>query len=160
MIEQKIETLLNEKFQEADFSDFFVVEIKLHANNKLEVFVDSDTALPLSKCQQISRYLESHIDEHQWLGEKYVIEVSSPGISRPLTLVRQYKKNIGRKLAVNFLEDGRKKLEGKLVDANESACFVEEKVVVKEKKKKIRTTEVREIPYNEIKKAVIKPVFK
>lgn len=160
MIEQKIEVLLAEKFEEDDFADFFIVEIKLHANNKLEVFIDSDTALPLSKCQRISRYLESHIDENQWLGEKYIIEVSSPGISRPLTLVRQYQKNIGRKLAINFLEDGKKKKEGKLVEVTETACFVEEKVVLKEGKKKKRTTVITEIPYDSIKKAVIKPAFK
>ncbi len=160
MIEQKIEALLAEKFKEEDYKDFFIVEIKMHSNNKLEVFIDSDTSLPLSKCQKISRYLEYHIDENQWLGEKYIIEVSSPGISRPLTLVRQYQKNIGRKLAINFLEDGVKKRAGILVDANETACFIEEKVVLKEGKKKIRTTEITEIPYNTIKKAVIKPTFK
>jgi len=132
----------------------------MHSNNKLEVFIDSDTSLPLSKCQKISRYLEYHIDENQWLGEKYIIEVSSPGISRPLTLERQYQKNIGRKLAINFLEDGVKKREGKLVKANATACFIEEKVVRKEGKKKIRTTEITEIPYDTIKKAVIKPAFK
>lgn len=160
MIEQKIEALLVEKFKEEDYADFFIVEIKMHTSNRLEVFIDSDTSLPLSKCQKISRYLESHIDEHQWLGEKYIIEVSSPGISRPLTLVRQYKKNIGRKLAIKFVEDGVKKREGKLVDANETACFLEEKIVIKEGKKKKRTTEISEIPYNTIKKAVIKPAFK
>ena len=160
MIEQKITALLAEKFTEEDYADFFIVEIKMHSNNKLEVFIDSDTSLPLSKCQKISRYLEYHIDENQWLGEKYIIEVSSPGISRPLTLARQYQKNIGRKLAINFLEDGVKKRAGTLVDANETACFIEEKVVLKEGKKKIRTTEITEIPYNTIKKAVIKPAFK
>ncbi|MEM1119071.1 MAG: ribosome maturation factor [Bacteroidota bacterium] len=161
MIEQKIEALLADKFQEEAYADFFIVEVKLNAtNNKLEVFVDSDTSLPLSKCQKISRYLEGHIDENQWLGEKYIIEVSSPGISRPLTLVRQYKKNIGRKIAIKFLEQGVKKREGTLVDANETACFIEEKVVRKEGKKKIRTTEVSEIPYNTISKAVIKPAFR
>ncbi len=160
MIEQKITALLAEKFTEEDYADFFIVEIKLHSNNKLEVFIDSDTSLPLSKCQKISRYLEYHIDEHQWLGEKYIIEVSSPGISRPLTLARQYQKNIGRKLSINFLVDGVKGREGILVDANETACFIEEKVVLKEGKKKIRTKEITEVPYDAIKKAVIKPAFK
>ena len=160
MVEQKIADLLTDKFTEIDFADFFIVEIKLHPNNKLEVFIDSDSSLPLSKCQKISRYLENHIDEQQWLGEKYVLEVSSPGISRPLTLVRQYKKNIGRKLAIKFLEDGKKKTEGILVDANETACFIEEKIVKKEGKKKKRLTITTEIPYDSIRKAVIKPLFK
>jgi len=160
LIEQKIEALLAEKFQEEEYADFFIVEIKMHTNNKLEVFIDSDTSLPLSKCQKLSRYLEGYIDEHQWLGEKYVIEVSSPGISRPLTFYRQYKKNIGRKLKINFLVDGVKGREGILVDANETACFLEEKIVLKEGKKKIRTKTITEISYDTIKKAVIKPVFK
>lgn len=159
MIEQKIENLLTEKFEEEEYNDCFLVEIKLPANNKLEVFVDSDSGMMLSKCQKISRYLESYIDEEQWLGERYTIEVSSPGIGRPLTLARQYKKNIGRKIVINFLEEGRKKKEGKLVDANDTACFLEEKIVLKEKKKKIRTTEITEIPYSEIGKAKIKAAF-
>ena len=58
------------------------------------------------------------------------------------------------------MEDGKKKREGILVEANETACFIEEKVVLKEGKKKIRTTETIAIPYETIKKAVIKPVFK
>lgn len=161
MIEQKIASLLAEKFIEPTFEDCFLVEVKLHANNsKLEVFIDSDTRLTLAMCQKISRYLEGYIDEEQWLGEKYVIEVSSPGISRPLTMPRQYKKNINRKLAIRFVEDGKKKKEGKLVDANETSCFLEEKIVIKEGKKKIRTTEIIEIPYDTIKKAVVKPSFK
>ena len=159
MIEQKIEKLLIEKFKDELFADCFLVEVKLHANYKLEVFVDSDSGLTLAKCQKISRYLEKYIDEDQWLGERYVIEVSSPGIRRPLTLLRQYKKNVGRKIKIIFIEDGRKKQEGKLVDANEIACFIEEKVVIKNGKKKIRTTEITEIPYDAIKKAVIKPAF-
>lgn len=160
MVEQKISLLLTEKFQEEPFKDCFLVEIKLHANNKLEVFIDCDSGLPLSMCQKISRFLEGHLDNEQWLGEKYIIEVSSPGISRPLSFYRQYKKNIGRKLVIKFIEEGKKKKEGILVDANENACFLEEKKTVKEGKKKKRTLEIVEIPYTTIKKAVIKPAFK
>ena len=160
-MEDKIIALLEAKFKEPEFSDFFVVEVKKHDHQKLDVFVDSDSGVPLSKCQQLSRYLESYIDEEKWMGEKYVLEVSSPGLSRPLTLPRQFRKNIGRKLAIQYFEgEEKKKSEGQLVDANDTACFLEEKVVRKEGKKKIRTTEVTEIPYESIKKAVIKPVFK
>ena len=91
MIEDRIVELLGAKFEEEEFRDCFLVETKFHGNNKLEVFIDCDNGLTFEKCQKISRYLESFIDEKQWLGEKYVLDVSSPGIGRPLILKRQYQ---------------------------------------------------------------------
>ena len=84
MIEAKIESLLQDKFKEEGFTDCFLLEVKLHANRKLDVFIDSDTGITFGKCQTISRYLEQYLDEEGWLGESYVLEVSSPGVGRPL----------------------------------------------------------------------------
>ena len=103
MVESKIESLLEVKFQEEEFTDCFLIEVKLHANKKLDVFIDSDAGVTFEKCQKISRYLEQYLDEEGWLGDSYVLEVSSPGISRPLKLLRQYPRNIGRKVEVRFL---------------------------------------------------------
>ena len=106
MIVEKITDLLDKKFTEEDFSDCFLVDIKAHAHNKIDVFIDSDSGVTFEKCQKISRYLERFIDENGWLGEKYVLEVSSPGISRPLKFKRQYAKNIGRKVEVKGPRSG------------------------------------------------------
>ncbi|MEM9824423.1 MAG: hypothetical protein AAF985_25280, partial [Bacteroidota bacterium] len=122
---KKIEALLAEKFQEEEFTDCFLVDLHLSASNKLEIFVDSDSGITFKKCQQISRFLEKPIDEEGWLGEKYTLEVSSPGISRPLKFQRQYPKNIGRKLEVKLLEGGTK--TGKLTKVEASQIILEEK---------------------------------
>ena len=74
-LEEKIVELLEEKFKEEEFTDCFLIDIKLHKHNKLDIFLDSDTGITFRKCQRISRYLESFIDEEGWLGEKYVLEV-------------------------------------------------------------------------------------
>lgn len=92
MIEGRIIELLEQKFVEPDWQDCFVVEVKQHATNKLEVFIDSDDSITFEKCRKISRYLEEFLDKYLWLGEKYTLDVSSPGISRPLVLKRQYQK--------------------------------------------------------------------
>lgn len=156
MIEGKITELLEEKFQEEEFSDCFIVEVQLN-NKKLNVFIDCDSGVTFGKCQKLSRYLESFIDEEGWLGEKYILEVSSPGIGRPLKLSRQYKKNIGRKLEVTLLEGGNK--QGQLIEVNESAIVIEYKQRIKEGKKK-RTEVVKEtISFEEIKKAIVKITF-
>ncbi|HFA47458.1 MAG TPA: hypothetical protein ENJ95_00415, partial [Bacteroidetes bacterium] len=146
-IEEKINHLLAEKFQEEDFTDCFLVGIELH-KNKLDVFIDSDSGLSLRQCQGVSRYLESYLDEEQVLGEKYTLEVSSPGLSRPLKMVRQYKKNIGRKLKI-ALQDGTEKT-AELKAVGESSITVEEILTVREKKKKKKITVQTELPFDEI----------
>ncbi len=158
MLEKKIEELLDEKFKEEEFADCFLVEVKLHEHKKLDVFVDSDSSMNFTKCRRLSRYLESFIDEEGWLGEKYVLEVSSPGITRPLKFARQYKKNIGRKMEVK-LSNGEKD-EGTLITATDESITLEKKVRIKEGKKKRTEVVQTEIPYQEITKAIVKISFK
>jgi ribosome maturation factor RimP len=157
VVEQKIDSLLTDKFQEEEFQDCFLLEVNVHPNNKIDVFIDSDTGITFEKCQKISRYLESYLDAEGWVGEKYVLEVSSPGVSRPLTLLRQYHKNIGRRVEVSPHEG--EPLEGKLVAVGDDHIVVEEKIRIKEGKKK--KTEIRqsEIPFAEIKKTIVKISF-
>jgi len=152
-LEEKINELLAAKFQEDAFQDCFLVELNLHGTNKLEVFLDCDSGLTFDKCRQISRHLESYIDEEGWFGEKYTLEVSSPGLTRPLKLNRQYRKNIGRKVEVTLI-DGTIKT-GTLKAAGETDITIEETVITKEGKKK-KTVEVQtELPFEEIKKTKI-----
>ena len=157
MVDQKIESLLDEKFLEEDFQDCFVVEIKLHESNKLDVFVDSDSGMTFRKCQKLSRYLEKYLDEEQWLGERYTLEVSSPGIGRPLTLKRQYLKNIGRKLEVTLLEAG--KVVGILTEVLDEKIMLEYKERIKEGKKNKTVLQRKEISFADIKKTIVKITF-
>lgn len=158
MIETKITELLDTKFQEEEFSDCFLVEIKHNTtNNKLEVFVDSDESLTFKKCQRLSRYLEGYIDDEGWLGEKYVLEVSSPGITKPLKLQRQYIKNIDRTVKVSFKSHGSK--TGVLKAVDDEKITIEEEVIVREKKKKKKELVDVEIPFSDISKTVVQIVF-
>lgn len=152
-IEEKIHELLAAKFQEETFKDCFLVEFNLLRGNKLEVFVDCDSGLTLDKCQQLSRFLEFHIDEQGWLGENYVLEVSSPGLSRPLKFKRQYLKNRGRDLEITLSEGTIK--TGTLKSVGESSIFLEEQIILTEGKKKKRTVVQTELSFDHIKKAMI-----
>ncbi len=157
MIAQKIETLLASKFEEEAFNDCFLVDLSIGTNNKVVVFIDSDTSFTFARCQQISRYLESFIDEEGWLGEKYTLEVSSPGTSRPLKFLRQYKKNIGRIVTVTA-HDGTE-TKGKLTSAEEESIVVEYEVKIKEGKKKRIEIIQAEIQLKDIKKTIVKVKF-
>ncbi|MEZ5040942.1 MAG: ribosome assembly cofactor RimP [Saprospiraceae bacterium] len=158
MIEQKIVDLLDQKFKEEDFLDCFLIDIQLAAGQKLEVFVDSDTGINLEKCQKISRYLEQYLDEEGWLGPEYTLDVSSPGIDRPLKIHRQYLKNIGRKVEIKT-KDGKERT-GTLIALEADTIVLEEKVTVKEGKRKKSTIVQSTIPFQEIEKTIVQISFK
>ena len=156
MIEQKIEKLLEQKFEEAEFQDCFLIESKLNGK-QLHVFIDSDSGMTFTKCRKISRYLESFIDEENWLGERYTLEVSSPGIGRPLKFIRQYKKNIGRTAEVSLVDGTKKK--GTIISASDELIELESKERIKVGKKKKTVKVTTEILYTQINKTIIKIKF-
>ncbi|MFN8294180.1 MAG: hypothetical protein U0T72_10680 [Chitinophagales bacterium] len=136
----------------------FLVEIKvLLGGKKIEVFLDTDSGIGIDQCATISRQLEKNLDESGLVPENYVLEVSSPGMSNPLKVLRQFKKKIGSVLEV-WVIDGTF-FEGKLVSATE-AGIVLEKVAkpVKKKKGEAPVTEAPqqiELEYKNIKKALL-----
>jgi ribosome maturation factor RimP len=160
LIENKIEALLEKLFtnEEEDFQHCFLVSIKAGTNNKVEVFVDSDTGVRFSECQKISRYLEGFIEEGAWLGERYTLDVSSPGIMNPLLLKRQYPKNIGRRMDIVNAEGV--KMEGELVEVLDEMIIIEDIVKEKVGKKNVKKLVRTEIPFDQINKATVQISFK
>ena len=157
MISAQLTQLLEVKFQEEEFADCFIIEIKSLPNKRIEIYVDSDSGITFSKCQQLSRYLEAEIDEKGWLGEKYTLEVSSPGLTRPLMFARQYPRNIGRKLEVKQIEGETK--TGTLIKVDTTQIILESKQRIKEGKKK-KTVVVQDIiPFSNIKETKVKITF-
>ncbi len=156
---ERIALLLTDKFAEDEaFADCFTVDIELTPSKKLSVFIDSDSGFSFEKCQKISRHLESHIDTNGWLGEKYILEVSSPGIGRPLKFPRQYKNNIGRNLVVTMKEQ-ELPVSGAILSADEQQVILVNTIIEREGKKKKEVVVETPIPYEQIVKAVIKLGF-
>lgn len=150
LVEKSIQAALERKFSEEEFSDCYIVEIQVDKSEKVVVYIDSDGPLTLGKCQKISRFLEKEIEEKKWLGEKYTLEVSSPGTERPLLTERQYRKNIGRNIHIQCMDDSI--LEGKLLNVDEANITILE-ALKKEEKQHV-------LPYNKIKEAKILLSFK
>ena len=156
MIEQKIEKLIDQAINELEYSDCFLVDLKVN-NTRVEIFLDSDESVTFEKCRKISRKIEAVLDEEQWLGEKYTLEVSSAGVGRPLKFTRQYIKNIGRTIEVKK-EDGEK-IKGELVAADDEKVSVLFLETIKEGKKKKKVETVVVVPRSEIKESKIKVSF-
>ncbi len=134
-------------------TDCFLVDVKLNPGNNIQVFVDADAGLALSRCIAYNRALYKQIEEAALFQEgDFALEVSSPGLEEPLKLSRQYEKNIGRLVEV-IMKDGRK-IEGKLLSAADQ-------VVVEETKGKGKKQEVLQhtLLFDDIKSTKIQIVF-
>lgn len=85
--------------------DMFLVDVELKHQKTLEVWIlvdDEKGGVDLKKCSEISRELSLKLDESEHLKGSYRLNVSSPGLSRPLSDKRQYPKNIGRTAKIKF----------------------------------------------------------
>ncbi len=153
VVEQKIAELLTAKFEEEAFQDCFLVEVKLRPGNKLEVFIDNDNGVTHQLCQQISRLLEEVLDNEGWLGDRYTLEVSSPGLDAPLRLKRQYFKNVGRNVRVE-LTNGTSH-QGLLCEVTENYILLSQQTTAKKGKQKVEQTRETLIPFDQIRKTTV-----
>lgn len=86
----------------------FLVDIELKHQKMPEIWVLVDSeedGVDLGKCSEISRELGVLIEESDLISGSFRLNVSSPGLSRPLSDIRQYKKNIGRLAKVKYKQD-------------------------------------------------------
>jgi ribosome maturation factor RimP len=136
-LKDKIANLLNEILEE----EYFVVEIlfiEKKPTSKLTILLDGDNGINIEKCAKVSRAVSHKIEEENWIESAFVLEVSSPGIDRPLVFQRQYLKNIGRKLQIT-LQDGSE-VVGILQNATSEAIYIEIEEDTNDKRKENKHT--------------------
>lgn len=154
-IEKRVRELVEEKITAEGRSDLFIVDIKMQANGNLIILVDGDSGIGIDDIVSISRHVGFHLEEENLIETAYNLEVSSPGIDAPLTLIRQYLKNIGRSLSIK-ITDGTKR-EGKLTGITEDAILIDEKIKEKGKRAVVIETVV---PINQIAETKVLISFK
>ena len=134
-------------------SDIFIVNIKVKPVNNIKVFLDADSGFSIDKCTSVNRRLYAEIEASQMFPDgDFSLEVSSPGVDEPLSQLRQYRKNIGRKVTVTDIEDKDK--TGILKEVDDDNITLEIKPA-KQKEALIIT----QIPFSNIKKTVVQIIF-
>lgn len=88
------------------YPDVFIVEVSLAKgpSSVLSFWIDTDEGITIDLCARISRKLSAWLEENDPFDFPFNLEVSSPGIGRPIKVRRQYHKNVGRKLKVKTTE--------------------------------------------------------
>lgn len=146
----KVENLVEEFLQIRE--DLYLVDLKVSAGNDVVVILDGDVSLSLQDCLDASRAIEFKLDREE---EDFSLQVMSAGLSEPLKLPRQYKKNLGRDLEITLNDE--EKITGELVEVDEEKIalmlrYRRPKLVGKGKED---VEEKREIAFSEIKKALV-----
>ncbi len=141
-----LEQVINEALEG---TGMFLVTLKVSKDNVIDVALDSDNDITIDDCVAVNDAVLAAFDRDE--GEDYELTVGSYGITSPLLLPRQYKKNIGYEVEV-LTADGRK-LKGVIADADDEGFTLTMTVKRKlEGKKRPELIEEQErFNYNDIK---------
>lgn len=105
-------------------SDYELVdlEIKKEGSNKfLRIYLDKPGGITLDDCQLMSNAISDELDKTDPIKEAYYLEVSSPGLDRPIKTDKDLKRNINKDVEVKLYEplDGEKLIQGSLIEFDE-----------------------------------------
>lgn len=133
--------------------ELFLVEVEVKGSEQkpvVNIYLDAENrGLDIDECAKVSNELSLVLDAHQLLGEKYTLNVSSPGLDRPLKDIRQFRKNVGRKVSVSFdTDEGAKTIPGTFKEFDDQML-----TVVKENDEPVR------IPYESVTHAKVFPAW-
>ena len=146
----KIEELLSGFL--AERPDLFLIDLKISAGDDITVILDGDNGVSLQDCLDASRAIEFNMDREE---HDFSLQVMSAGLSEPLSSPRQFRKNIGREL--DILMNDSTKIEGELakVDEEKITLILRYRKPKEIGKGQVDVEEEKEIPYSEIKKALV-----
>lgn len=87
---------------------FLLVEVALKGDNRnriIEIYIDSVNGVTIDECAEMSRQVAEIIESTDLITAKYRLDVSSPGVDRPLKFLEQYQKNINRKFEISLKDE-------------------------------------------------------
>jgi len=150
MLKQRVTDLLQEALSEN--TSLFLISLDIQGANEIKVVIDGDQGVKVEDCIAVSRKVEHNLDREE---EDFSLEVMSAGATSPLTLPRQYKKNIGRSLAVKTTSGN--KIEGLLNEATDDNVTLSWKTREPKPvgKGKVTVEKIETIAYAEIAEAKV-----
>ena len=109
-----------------------VIEVlyeKKYDGMNLTVVIDKEGGVTIDDCEKLHRAIDGPLDELDPIDVAYILNVSSPGIDRPLTLERDYKRNLNKKISVKLYKplDGKKNYDGVLIGYDDESFTIEMK---------------------------------
>lgn len=127
--EKRIEELIQPTVTEMGYELVDVEFVKEGPNWYLRIFIDKEGGVTIDDCEAVSKTLEKIFDEKDPIEQAYFLEISSPGIDRPLKKKEDFIKYNGEMVDVKLYKpyEGSKEYTGKLVgyDENDGTVTIE-----------------------------------
>ncbi len=143
MTEELVQPILQDK----NLKLVDVEYVKEGPNWFLRVYIDKEGGVNLTECSEVSEELSEQLDQKDPIKQEYFLEVSSPGVERPLKTKQDFENNVNKNIYVSLYApiEGEKEFEGVLKSFENNQVTIEYKV-------KTRIKEVT-IPFEKIAKA-------
>lgn len=125
--EQKTEELLNPIMDRNGFELVDVEYVKEGGNWYLRAYIDKPGGINVDDCETVSRELSDLLDEKDFIEESYILEVSSPGLGRPLKKEKDFKRSLGKEVEIRTycMVDRKKEFTGILTDYDKDTVTIE-----------------------------------
>ena len=98
--EQKTEEILQPIVEEHGFELVDVEYVKEGSNWYLRAYIDKPGGITVNDCETVSRKLSDILDEKDYIDDAYILEVSSPGLGRPLKKEKDFKRSLGEEVEI------------------------------------------------------------
>lgn len=114
--EKKAEELVMPLIEENNFELVDVEYVKEGGSFYLRYYIDKENGINVDDCELISRAVSDLLDEKDFIEDAYILEVSSPGLGRPLKKEKDFKRSIGKEVEIKLYKaiDRQKEFEGTL----------------------------------------------
>jgi ribosome maturation factor RimP len=103
----------------AESNNLFLVDISVRGRSGakiIEIFIDGESDVSADDCAKVSREINSQLEQLPDSKSIFRLDVSSPGVDRPLKFLKQFPKHINRKMEVAYFQEGQlKKITGTLL---------------------------------------------
>ncbi|HIV23583.1 MAG TPA: ribosome maturation factor RimP [Candidatus Merdiplasma excrementigallinarum] len=125
--EQKTEELLLPIMNEFRFELVDVEYVKEGSNWYLRAYIDKPGGITVDDCEAVSRRLSDLLDEEDFIDDAYILEVSSPGLGRPLKKDKDFARSIGEEVEIRTFRpvDHEREFTGVLKDFDKNRLVIE-----------------------------------
>ncbi len=107
---------------------FWGLEYQTQANSiLLRIYIDKDSGIGVEDCENVSRQVSAVMDVEDPISGEYTLEVSSPGMDRPLYTLEQYQAYVGSRVKVKLriAFEGRKNFNGLLTGVEDDELVIQ-----------------------------------
>lgn len=124
--EQKTEEILTPIVEEYGFELVDVEYVKEGGTWYLRAYIDKPGGISINDCEIVSRRLSDILDEKDYIEDSYIMEVSSPGLGRPLKKEKDFKRSLGEEVEIRTYRmiDKQKEFTGILTAYDEKTVTI------------------------------------